>query len=85
MSPLRDPSRMEWKKPPERRMSPGRPNLIEPIIASLKERPGEWALVAETTSTSFGQQRLYLQRSGCEVAQRQNDGVLELYARWPVS
>jgi hypothetical protein len=57
------------------------------VAEQLKERPGQWALVAEGTDYLTGPVAsgwLCLRRFDCETTRRKReDGTVALYARWP--
>lgn len=73
---------MEWKDPGPRRRKGrgGGRNLL--VLDQLHANPGEWAVVATGKSTG---QSTWWKNNGCEVtSRRQDDGMVETFARWPM-
>ncbi|UOR02014.1 hypothetical protein MUN77_01390 [Leucobacter allii] len=70
-----------WEAPPKTRR--GRESTWDPVVAELKTRPGEWAVVKQDCSASTAD---YLKRTypGLEVRSRgvKNSRAERIYARW---
>lgn len=76
----------EWKEPPAPRAGLARRGDIDRIVEKLKERPGEWALVARNTSPSVASWKA----RGCDTKTvtaglGYKKARCDIYARWPVA
>lgn len=76
----------EWKEPPAPRAGLARRGDIDRIVEKLKERPGEWALVARNTSPSVASWKA----RGCDTKTvtaglGYKKARCDIYARWPES
>lgn len=76
-------SDIEWADPPPTNHSRSRrADEIKAMVAQLKERPRQWALVCRGMRSSGSV--VPWQRHGCEVALRKTcEGTWDIYARWP--
>lgn len=83
-SPAALQARAEQRKAP-RLPNPGRPSKYAPLLEPLKHAPGEWRRIAHDLSNRS--QVSYLSRkfpSHEIVSEKNAEGLIDLYARWPL-
>lgn len=73
-----------WQEPPAPRAGTSRRKDIDLVVAKLKERPGQWAIVSKNSSPSVAS----WQARGCETKTVSaglgyEKGKCDTYARWP--
>lgn len=78
-------SGLKWETPEPATRGGRVPNNYDAIVAGLRERPGQWALVAENASRQNFVSAL--KRRGAEVTTRgigpDVNFAERIYARWP--
>ena len=75
---------IKWQEPPAATSGKAARRKYDAIVEQLKQRPGQWAVVAENVSPTIS---AYLKsRYGLETTTREvkNNRAKAIYARWPV-
>ena len=83
-----DSHELTWQEPPPRMDVRIRNNAAKErwqrVVASLKSKPGEWAVVAQSTENKTLTPSQIRKALGyeCEVVTRRANGTVTAYARW---
>lgn len=72
---------LQWQDPPSRRADHAQ---YDPIIETLQQHPGRWALVVKDWKTTAGPSAF--KQRGCEMTTRRNSDkkTWSVYVRWPL-
>ena len=77
---------LQWKAPEPSAWAPRRTTKWKSIADALRDRPGQWALVAESVSRALasGIKKRVLLPGEFEITTRKNgeDGKCDMYARY---
>lgn len=73
---------LHWDTPPAPNPPSGHVKAtIGPIVAELRTRPGEWAVVWTGGASGVALRARYLRESGCEIRSAETVAGRALYAR----
>ncbi len=72
-----------WQDPPPSKRGGDRDSSREQFIASLRERPGQWAVYPCASSGANGPTRTRFRREGLDAVSRKVDGEIKLFVRVP--